>query len=331
MSVVQQVELKLLRANRLNPRLEINIEKLNELSDSIKKVGILQPIVVRPVPNGFEVVVGERRYRAAQQAKLDQVPVIIRNFTDEDVIELNLVENIQREDLSVVEKAKACKQLKDKFPEKYPTWDKVGEKIGVSFETIKSWVRTLGLPEEVQKLVAPREFHRVPDGRIDYQTALHVTERIKEPEKQVQLAKKIAERRIPQREANRIITQVAAKPEKTVEEVFTQIMEEPYDLPFRLAHMQPILNGTKTQTSRTGIPDPKVKEGAIIHAAVWEPRFADLRVKEIERKRLKFFDKDDAKREGGYTLEEFKEVWKKLHGDWDENQFVYVIHFEKVK
>ena len=269
--------------------------------------------------------------RAAQQAKLDKVPVIIRNFTDGEVIELNLVENIQREDLSVVEKAKSCKQLREKFPEKYPTWDNVAEKIGVSFETVKSWVRTLGLPEEVQRLVAPREFQRVPEGRIDYQTALHVTERIKEPEKQVQLAKKIAERRIPQREANRIITQVATEPEKSVEEVFTQIMEEPYDLPFRLAHMQPIIDGTKTQTSRTSIPDPKVHEGAIIHASVWEPRFADLRIKYIERKRLKDFNEEDAKREGGYTLEEFKKVWKQLHGDWNENQTVCVIHFEKVK
>jgi ParB-like chromosome segregation protein Spo0J len=80
----------------------------------------------------------------------------------------------------VVEKAKSCKQLKDNFPEKYPTWDKVADKIGVSFETVKSWVRTLGLPEEIQRLVAPRELQRVPEGRIGYHTAIHVGERIKE-------------------------------------------------------------------------------------------------------------------------------------------------------
>jgi hypothetical protein len=95
--------------------------------------------------------------------------------------------------------------------------------------------------------------------------------------------------------------------------------------------MKPILDGIKTQTSRTGIPDPKVKVGAIVHAAIWEPHFADLRITSIERKRLKYFDEEDAKREGGYTLEEFKKVWKDIHGEWDENQFVYVIHFEKVK
>jgi ParB family chromosome partitioning protein len=332
MSEMRQVELKLIHPNRLNPRLEINIEKLNELSNSIRKVGVLQPIVVRPMRDGgFEVVVGERRYRAAQQAKLDKVPAIIRDFTDGEVIELNLVENIQREDLSVVEKAKSCKKLKDMFPEKYPTWNKVAEKIGVSIQTIEVWVHTLGLPEEVQRLIAPREVQRVPEGRIDYLTANRLGRRIKEPEKQVKMAREIAERHIPQREANRIIREVAKEPEKPIEEVVTRIIEEPYELPFRLDHMQPILNGTKIQTSRAGIPDPKVKVGAIVHAAVWEPHFADLRVTNIERKKLRYFNEDDAKREGGYTLEEFKRVWELLHGDWDENQIVFVIHFEKVK
>jgi len=327
---VKEVELAKVHPNRLNPRLEMNVEKLNELAESIKQVGLLEPLIVRPFEDGYEVVVGERRYRASQQANLKRIPVIIRDYTDDQVIELNLIENIQREDLSVVEKAKSCKQLRDKFPEKYPTWQKIAEKIGVSFETVKIWVRTLGLPEEVQKLVAPRETHRVPEGKIDYQTALHVVERIKEPEKQVEMAKEIAERRIPQRKAQRIIREVAKEPEKPIEEVITRIIEEPYELPFRLSHMEPILKDVKTQTSRKGIPDPKVKEGAIIHAAIWEPHFADLRVTHIERKRLKYFDEEDAKREGGYTLEDFKKVWKDIHGEWNEDQFVYVIHFEKV-
>lgn len=329
--IVKEVELSKIRPNRLNPRLEINVERLNELAESIREVGLLEPLIVRHFEDGYEVVVGERRYRASQQANLKTVPVIIRDYTDDQVIELNLIENIQREDLSVVEKARSCKQLRDKFPEKYPTWEKVAEKIGVSFEAVKIWVRTLSLPEEVQKLVAPRETHRVPEGRIDYQTALHVIERIKEPEKQVEMAREIAERRIPQREAQRIIREVVREPEKSIEEVIEKIAEEPYELPFRLSHKEPILKGLKTQTSRKGIPDPKVKVGSIVHAAVWEPHFADLRVTDIERKQLKFFDEEDAKREGGYTLEEFKRIWKEIHGDWNEDEFVYVIHFEKVR
>lgn len=329
--IVKEAKVSKIRPNRLNPRLEINVERLNELAESIRQVGLLEPLIIRPFEDGYEVVVGERRYRACQQANVKIVPVIIREYTDDQVIGLNLIENIQREDLSVVEKAKSCKQLRDRFPDKYPTWQSVAEKIGVNLETIKVWVRTLGLPEEVQILVAPRETHRVPEGRIDYQTALHVVERIKEPEKQVEMAKKIVERRISQRKAQRIIREVAKEPERPIEEVITRIEEEPYKLPFRLSHKDPILNGIKTQTSRKGIPDPKIKQGAIVHAAVWEPHFADLRVKKIERKRLKYFDEEDAKREGGYTLDEFKKVWKDIHGEWDETLLVYIIHFEKVK
>lgn len=94
--------------------------------------------------------------------------------------------------------------------------------------------------------------------------------------------------------------------------------------------MQPILKGTKTQTSRKGIPDPKIKVGARIHAAIWEPRIADLLITSIERKRLADFTELDAKREGGYTLEEFKKVWENLHGNWNENEVVCVIHFKLV-
>ncbi|MCP8311116.1 MAG: ASCH domain-containing protein [Candidatus Methylarchaceae archaeon HK01M] len=93
--------------------------------------------------------------------------------------------------------------------------------------------------------------------------------------------------------------------------------------------MKPIIDGVKVQTSRKGL-DTKIKEGAIAHASVWEPHFADLLVTHIERKRLGDFTEEDAKREGGYTLEEFKDVWKELHGEWNLNERVYVIHFRKV-
>ena len=109
------IELKKIQPNRLNPRLEFTKAGLDELSDSIKQVGLLEPIIVRQVGNQFEVVVGERRYRAAQQAGLHKVPVIIRHFTDEEVMELNLIENIQREALTAVEKGKVCNELLNKL------------------------------------------------------------------------------------------------------------------------------------------------------------------------------------------------------------------------
>ena len=95
-----------IQPNRLNPRLEFGKKGLDELSDSIKEKNLLQPIVVRPKGSRYEVVVGERRYRASQGAGLSEIPAVIHEYSDEEVIELNLVENIQRSDQSAVEKAR---------------------------------------------------------------------------------------------------------------------------------------------------------------------------------------------------------------------------------
>jgi ParB family chromosome partitioning protein len=118
---IKEVDLRKIRPNRFNPRLDIDTEELRMLTESIKEKGLLQPIIVRPVNDYFEVVVGERRYRTAQKAGLEFVPVIIRHYSDADVIELSLVENIQRTDLSAVEKGNSCKQLMERYPDKFPT------------------------------------------------------------------------------------------------------------------------------------------------------------------------------------------------------------------
>jgi ParB family chromosome partitioning protein len=320
----QEVELKKIRPNRLNPRLEFRKETLDELADSIERSGLVQPIVVRPTADGYEVVIGERRYRAAQQVSLDKVPAIVRKYTDAEVIELNLMENIHREDLSAVEKANACKQLRDRFPERYPTWEKVAEQVGVSFETVKSWVRTLDLPEEIRERIAPKEIQRVPKGKVDYQTALHIVETIKERPKQIEVARKLAQARVSQRVARQVIKEVAKKPQKSVEDVMKSVIEVPPRLPFMPEHVPPIRKGTKVQTSRKGI-DPKIRVGAKVDAYT---KFAELRVTNITRKRLADFTAEDARREGGYTLQEFKKVWTKLHGQWEPDEIVNVVTFK---
>jgi ParB family chromosome partitioning protein len=330
---LKEVDLKRIRPNRLNPRLDINLESLNELAESIKSIGILEPLVVRPFEDGYEVVVGERRYRASKQANLERVPVIIREYTDAQVIELNLIENIQREDLSGVEKGRSCRSLMQKYPDRYPSQKALAEKIGVVESVISEWLRLTEAPEEIQRMVAPSESigKSIPEGKINWKTAVRITQRIKKPERQIEVAEEIAKKTTPSREVQTVIREASRQPSIPVKEIVKEIVEKPYRLPFRLSHMKPILDGVKVQTSRKGIPDPKIKVGAIVHASVWEPHFADLRITNIERKKLRYFNEDDAKREGGYTLEEFKKVWKKLHGDWDENQIVFVIHFEKVK
>lgn len=331
--IIKKVELSRIRPNRLNPRLEMNIERLNELAESMKQVGLLEPLIVRPFEDGYEVVVGERRYRACQQANLKKIPVIIRDYSDNEVIELNLIENIQREDLTGIEKGRCCRRLMEKYPEKYPSQKSLAEKIGVVESVISEWLRLTGAPEEIQRMVASSEpvSKIVPKGKIDWKTAVTITQRIKEPKRQIEVARELAEKATPSREVRTVIREAAKEPSKPVKEIVKEIIEKPYQLPFRLSHMKPILDGIKVQTSRTGIPDPRVKVGAVVHAAVWEPRFTDLHITHIERKRLRYFDEEDAKREGGYTLEEFKKVWKDIYGEWDEGQFVYVIYFEKVK
>src|SRR5919107_861940 len=219
------VELKQIQPNRLNPRTTFSKSGLDDLSASIRQYGILEPIIVRPVNSHFEVVVGERRYRAAQQAGLDEGPVIVRDYTDDEVMEINLVENVQREDLSAVEKAKLCQELRERYPDKYVGWDIIATRIGVEVDTVRAWVRTLNLPEEIQDKIAARELKRVPEGKIDYRTALDIAEKIKDPERQVEVATHLAEERMP-REVVREVIRRAATPDPVAPRPVAQIVQE---------------------------------------------------------------------------------------------------------
>jgi len=330
---LREVELKKIHPNRLNPRLNIDIVRLNDLADSIRQVGLLEPLIVRPVDDGYEVVVGERRYRASQQVGLQTVPVVVREYTDEEVIELNLVENIQREDLSAVEKGNSCKQLLEKYPKKFGSVQDLAKRLGLSSSTVKTWLELTKAPKEIQSMVAPAQVERrgTPEGKIDYTTATTIMRRITEPEKQVELGQKLASEGMTQKLARKVIEEVAKSPGKKVEEVLMEIKEEPYELVFEPHDMEPILKGTKTQIVSRSAVNPRVKVGIDVQASVYVPHFADLRIVSVERKRLRYFDEEDAKREGFSSLAEFKRAWKKKHGEFDENELVHVIQFQKIE
>jgi len=325
------IELQKIQPNRLNPRLEFTKVGLDELADSIKQVGLLEPIIVRPINSDtYEVVVGERRYRAAQQACLDKVPTIIKDYTDEEVMEVNLIENIQREDLTAVEKGKICNELLNKFPQNYPTKVGLAKKLGVSESTVNSWLYTTGMPLEVQRRIAPETERRaVPNGKVDYRTVVQISHRIKEPKKFTEVIEHIAENRIPRRIATQVTKRIVKEPEKPVEAIFREVVEEaPIFLPFSRVHADAIVKGAKTQTSRKA-KEPRLQPSVIVRAQV--THFADLEIAAVYRKKLGDFDDEDAMREGGYTLDEFKEVWKELHGEWNPNESVYVIQFKLVR
>lgn len=325
------IELKKIQPNRLNPRLEFTKAGLDELSDSIRQVGLLEPIIVRPYQGEYQVVVGERRYRAAQQAGLDTVPVIIRDYTDSEVIELNLIENIHREDLGAVEKGNVCKRLMENYPKRYPTQESLAKRVGIDARRIRDWLQLTTAPLEIQKMVAPVKVERrgMPEGKIDYATATSITRSVKEPERQVEIAEGLAQKRVPSRVAGQIIKKAVIEPQKDVREIIKEVVEEaPIFLPFSKVHADSILRNVKTQTTRKA-KDPRLQKGVTVRAQV--THFADLEVEDVYRKRLCDFDNEDAEREGGYTLDEFKEVWKSLHGDWNPNESVNVIRFRLAK
>src|SRR6056297_3437900 len=143
-----------IRPNPDQPRRSFDKDKLDDLAASIKEKGIIQPLIVRPVPGddtAFEIVAGERRWRAAQMAKLHQIPVLVRDFNDTEVLEIAIIENIQRADLNPVEEAAGYRQLMDKFGH---TQEKLAEVLGKSRSHIANMMRLLTLPDEVQEYLS---------------------------------------------------------------------------------------------------------------------------------------------------------------------------------
>lgn len=139
------------RANSYQPRREFNSGALSELAASIKESGVLQPVVVRRTGSGFELIAGERRLRAAKEAGLDTVPAIIRAVSEDEMLALALVENIQRDDLNAMELARAYSLLVKKFALKQ---DEIASRLGVSRPAVANTLRLLELPESVREMVA---------------------------------------------------------------------------------------------------------------------------------------------------------------------------------
>ncbi|UQY36775.1 ParB/RepB/Spo0J family partition protein [Pseudomonas fulva] len=149
---LQHLPLDLIQRGKYQPRRDMDVTALEELSQSIKTHGVMQPIVVRPVGEGrFEIVAGERRWRATQQAGLDRIPALVRELPDEAAIAMALIENIQREDLNPIEEAMALQRLQQEFQ---LTQQQVAEAVGKSRVTITNLLRLIALPEEVKTLLS---------------------------------------------------------------------------------------------------------------------------------------------------------------------------------
>jgi ParB family chromosome partitioning protein len=149
---VATMEINTIRPNPYQPRTEFDSKDIESLSESLKKDGLLQPVVVRPAGAGFyQIVAGERRWRAAKLAGLARVPVVIRSVDDKKMLELALVENIQRRDLNPMEKARAFKQL---MTLNSWTQDQVADSLGMARPTVANFIRLLDLPLEIHEAVS---------------------------------------------------------------------------------------------------------------------------------------------------------------------------------
>jgi ParB family transcriptional regulator, chromosome partitioning protein len=144
----QQVDIGLIRDNRFQPRQSYPEAGIEELMASIKENGFLQPILVRKTSDGFEVIAGERRLKAARKLGLEKVPVVVREATDKEALVLAIVENVQREELNPVEKAESYRRLIDEF--QY-SQEEVAQSVGKDRATVANLLRVLKLPKEIQK------------------------------------------------------------------------------------------------------------------------------------------------------------------------------------
>jgi ParB family chromosome partitioning protein len=195
----REVPVGALEPNPFQPRTRMEPARLEELAASIRESGVVQPILARPIASGrYQIIAGERRWRAAQAAGLGTVPITLREVPDEKLLELALVENIQREELTPLEEAQAFHRLQEEL---HLTQEEVARRVGRERSTIANTLRLLRLPAKVRELLA--------EGRVDagHARALLALERA---EQQVELAGEIARRGLSVREVERRVAQMRA-------------------------------------------------------------------------------------------------------------------------
>ena len=207
--------------NKEQPRKNFNEDALLELSESIKQMGIIQPIVVQDRETFYEIIAGERRWRAAMKAGLKKVPVIIKHYTEQEIVEISLIENIQREDLNPIEEAFAYKRLLEEFNLKQ---DEVAERVSKSRTAVTNSIRLLKLDERVQQMVID---DMIQTGHA--RTLLGIAD----SEEQYLMAQKVFDEKLSVRETEKLVKKsqqekpVAEKPKLDKQlEVIYQDMEE---------------------------------------------------------------------------------------------------------
>lgn len=204
----QKVKLSLIEPNREQPRKHFDEEALQELSNSIQQYGIIQPLVVKKNKDYYEIIAGERRWRAAKMAGLKEVPVIIKEYTDQEVMEISLIENIQRENLNPIEEALAYRRLLDEFHLKQ---EEVANRVSKSRTAVTNSLRLLKLDDRVQQMVIDQQ---LTSGHVRALLA------VEDKNAQYETAKKVFEENLSVRDTEKLVKLVVSpKPERTKKEL----------------------------------------------------------------------------------------------------------------
>lgn len=210
------VKITMVEPNRKQPRKTFNEDALQELSDSIKQFGVIQPILVQDRKDHYEIIAGERRWRAAKMAGLKEVPVIIRDYSEQKIMEISLIENIQRENLNPIEEALAYKRLLTEFHLKQ---DEVAEKVSKSRAAVTNSIRLLKLSEEVQQMLK--------DDMISTGHARALLA-IDNAENQYAIAQRIFDEKLSVRDVEKIVKNLSKPPKLLKKNTQNETMEVVY-------------------------------------------------------------------------------------------------------
>lgn len=199
------IKLSLIEPNREQPRKDFNEEMLQELADSIKQYGVLQPLLVKKKGEYYEIIAGERRWRAAKLAGLKEVPVVVREYSKQESMEIALIENVQREDLNPIEEALAYQQLMNEFGLKQ---DEIAARVSKSRVTITNSMRLLKLDARVQEMLMKGE---LSNGHARAILA------VEDHEEQFLIAQKVVKERLSVREIEKLVKLLGKEPKKKKE------------------------------------------------------------------------------------------------------------------
>ncbi|MCQ2497820.1 MAG: ParB/RepB/Spo0J family partition protein [Lachnospiraceae bacterium] len=204
---ITNIKIGKIKNNEAQPRKKFDDDAIEELSESIKQYGIITPLVVQDRGSYFEIIAGERRWRAAMKAGLKEVPAIVKNYTELEIAEISLIENIQREDLNPIEEALAYRRLIEEFKLKQ---DEVAERVSKSRTAVTNSMRLLKLCDEVQQMII--------DELISTGHARALIS-VENPEKQYELAQKIFDEKLSVREVEKLVKNIGVNKEKKEKKV----------------------------------------------------------------------------------------------------------------